>query len=199
MSVPELVVRATDTAARAGFAHSCAPEHGALLAALAATLPPGARIGEAGTGCGVGLAWLVSAGREDVEHVSVEADPRRATLCRELFAGVPRVTLLEGDWTALAEHAPFDLLCLDVAPASKEPYAGPDTADWLTPGGLVVLDDFSDADEEWPPTHDGRLDRARLWWTTHPALDLVEVRVRPAGPGRITLIGSRTATGPSTA
>jgi Xaa-Pro aminopeptidase len=52
--LPPLVERAVDLARREGFAHSCRPEHGRLLHALAAGA---GRIGETGTGCGVGLAW----------------------------------------------------------------------------------------------------------------------------------------------
>ena len=59
--LPPLVERAVDLARRAGFAHSCRPEHGRLLSALAAGA---GTIGETGTGYGVGLAWL--AGRPPV-------------------------------------------------------------------------------------------------------------------------------------
>ena len=50
-----LVERAVDLARRLGFANSCRPEHGRLLRALAAGA---GTIGETGTGCGAGLAWL---------------------------------------------------------------------------------------------------------------------------------------------
>ncbi len=53
--LPPLVQRAVDLARRLGFAYSCRPEHGRLLRALAAGA---GTIGETGTGCGVGLAWL---------------------------------------------------------------------------------------------------------------------------------------------
>ena len=55
--LPPLVGRAVEVARQAGFGPSCRPEQGRLLYALAA----GAEmIGETGTGCGVGLAWLAS-------------------------------------------------------------------------------------------------------------------------------------------
>jgi predicted O-methyltransferase YrrM len=57
--LPPLVERAVDLARREGFAHSCRPEHGRLLYALAAGA---GTIGETGTGCGVGLAWLAGSG-----------------------------------------------------------------------------------------------------------------------------------------
>ena len=58
--LPPLVGRAVGLARRLGFANSCRPEHGRLLHALAAGA---AAIGETGTGCGVGLAWLASGAR----------------------------------------------------------------------------------------------------------------------------------------
>ena len=57
-----------DLARRESFAHSCRPEHGRLLYALAAGA---GTIGETGTGCGVGLAWLT--------HPAVDAAELRLT------------------------------------------------------------------------------------------------------------------------
>jgi predicted O-methyltransferase YrrM len=73
--LPPLVARAVNLARHEGFAHSCRPEHGHLLFALSA----GAEvIGETGTGCGVGLAWLASGARPGARLVSVERDAGRA-------------------------------------------------------------------------------------------------------------------------
>jgi hypothetical protein len=66
--LPPLVQRAVDLARRLGFAYSCRPEHGRLLRALAAGA---GAIGETGTGCGVGLAWLASGARPGTRLVSV--------------------------------------------------------------------------------------------------------------------------------
>ncbi|WP_204760823.1 hypothetical protein [Lentzea nigeriaca] len=64
--LPPLVAAAVRAARQAGFAHSCLPEQGRLLRTLAGGVGGGV-IGETGTGCGVGLAWLVSGapGRSD--------------------------------------------------------------------------------------------------------------------------------------
>ena len=75
--LPPLVQRAVDLARRLGFANSCRPEHGRLLRALAAGA---GTIGETGTGCGVGLAWLASGARPGTRLVSVEIDTERAGL-----------------------------------------------------------------------------------------------------------------------
>jgi len=69
--LPPLVERAVSVARQAGFANSCRPEHGRLLLALAS----GAEvIGETGTGCGVGLAWLASGAQPGARLVSVDPD-----------------------------------------------------------------------------------------------------------------------------
>jgi predicted O-methyltransferase YrrM len=103
--LPPLVERAVDLARREGFANSCRPEHGRLLHALAVGA---GRIGETGTGCGVGLAWLASGARPGTRLFSVELDTGRAALAAELFADHPQVTVLRGDWTKITEEAPFD-------------------------------------------------------------------------------------------
>ena len=70
-----MVERAVTLARNEGFAYSCRPEHGRLLFALAA----GAEvIGETGTGCGVGLAWLASGARPEAQ-VGQRRTGRRAS------------------------------------------------------------------------------------------------------------------------
>src|SRR5260370_9074610 len=74
---PELVAAARRRATELGFQLSSEVGVGALLAVLAASVPPGGRILELGTGAGVGLAWLVHGLQErgDVEVVTVDIDP----------------------------------------------------------------------------------------------------------------------------
>ena len=108
--LPPLVERAVDLARRLGFANSCRPEHGRLLHALAAGA---GTIGETGTGCGVGLAWLASGARPGTRLVSVEIDAERAGLVADLFADLPHLAVLPGDWREIYRAAPFDLLVLD--------------------------------------------------------------------------------------
>ncbi len=79
--LPPLVERAVNLARREGFDNSCRPEHGRLLFALAAGAEA---IGETGTGCGVGLAWLASGARPGTRLVSVERDAARAARAAEL-------------------------------------------------------------------------------------------------------------------
>jgi predicted O-methyltransferase YrrM len=173
--LPPLVERAVDLARREGFAYSCRPEHGRLLHALAAGA---GRIGETGTGCGVGLAWLASGARPGTRLVSVEHDVGRAALAAELFAGQLQVTVIHGDWTEIAREGPFDLLVLDGGGAGKdgEPAADPETL--LQPGGTLVIDDLTPA-LSWPPRFASQPDPCRMYWHAHPAVDAAELRLAP--------------------
>ncbi|MFI9149421.1 O-methyltransferase [Streptomyces sp. NPDC053367] len=186
--LPPLVARAVAAARAHGFPHSCRPEQGRLLHALAG----GARtvVGESGTGLGVGLAWLASGAGDGVRLVSVERDPERARAAAALFAGRPEVRVLTGDWRRLEEHGPFELLVLDGGGQGKVPEDPPADVEWLlAPGGTVVVDDFTPA-TTWPPLHEGRPDRARLHWLTHPALNAVELRL---APDLSAVVGTRRA------
>jgi predicted O-methyltransferase YrrM len=182
--LPPLVAAAVGLCERLEFPHACRLEQGRLLHALASGAA--SSIGETGTGCGVGLAWLASAARPDVRLVSVERDPTRAAQAEALFAGHANVTVVCGDWTLLEQHGPFDLLVLDGGGNGKGgPAADPDH--FLRRGGTVVVDDFTPC-EGWPPRHEGRIDEARLHWLEHPALRSVEVRV---ASDLVTVLGVR--------
>ncbi|POX64138.1 SAM-dependent methyltransferase [Streptomyces sp. Ru62] len=173
--LPPLVRHALAAARAHGFPFSCRPEQGRLLHTLAG----GARlrIGETGTGLGVGLAWLASGAAPGVRLVSVEREPERARRAAEVFTGRSEVTVLTGDWRRIAEYGPFDLLVLDGGGQGKAPGDAPaDVERLLVPGGTVVVDDFTPA-AGWPPLHEGRVDRARLHWLEHPALRAVELRL----------------------
>ncbi|MFE1878846.1 O-methyltransferase [Streptomyces diastatochromogenes] len=184
--LPPLVRQALTAARASGFPYSCRPEQGRLLHALAGGAR--ARIGETGTGLGVGLAWLASGAGPGVRLYSVERDPERARLAAEVFAGRPEVAVLTGDWRRIEEHAPFDLLVLDGGGQGKIPGDVPaDVESLLAPGGTVVVDDFTPA-TGWPPLHEGTPDLARLHWLEHPALRATELRL---APDLSTVVGTR--------
>ena len=183
--LPPLVASAVDAARRAGFDMSCRPEQGRLLRLLAAGAGAG-RIGETGTGCGVGLAWMASTADPGAELFSVERDPRRAGHAREVFAAEPRVRVRCGEWRELQGDGPFDLLVLDGGGHGKADEPPLEPSAWLRPGGLVVIDDFTPM-TGWPPQYDGGLDEARLYWLDHPRLRTAELRLSPAAA---TLVGT---------
>ena len=175
--LPPLVEAAVGVARSMDFAYSCLPQHGELLRVLARGVGPG-MIGETGTGCGVGLAWLASGAHPQARLVSVEREPDRAAAAAEVFRDAPAVRVRHGQWPDLAEFAPFDLLILDGGGQGKGDEPPLDPAAWLRPGGLLVMDDFTPL-TEWPPTFDGRPDQARLWWLDHPELRATQVNVTP--------------------
>jgi len=186
--LPRRVAAAAAAARDAGFTKSCLPQQGRLLQVLAGGVGAG-RIGETGTGHGVGLAWLASTAYPEAQLFSVERDQRRAQQARQVFADEPRVQIRCGDWRELAQHAPFDLLVLDGGGQGKGNEPPLDPAGWLRPGGVVVLDDFTPG-AGWPPHVGGILDEARLYWLEHPRLRTAEIRVTPTAASLVaTYIG----------
>jgi len=183
---PATVGRAVKLAESMGFDHSCRPEQGRLLWTLAHGWR-GGRIGETGTGCGVGLSWMLDATDETTSLVSVEIDEERAHASSRLFEPYDHVEVLHGDWTRLREHGPFDLLVLDGGGKGKAPDTDPplDPADgWLAVGGTIVLDDFTPAGAPGAPEHDP----PRRHWLEHPLLHATEVRL---APDLATIVGVR--------
>jgi predicted O-methyltransferase YrrM len=146
--LPPLVARAQALARDTGFPltraeaapgqpSACLPGVGRFLAVLAAGCR---RIGEMGTGTGVGTAWMASAMPDDCVLVSAELDERRAAAAAALFAGNPRVEVLAGDaLEALAPRGPFDLLFVDSGwRGGAEALFG-----LVRPGGRIVMDDVT--------------------------------------------------------
>jgi predicted O-methyltransferase YrrM len=183
--LPPLVAQAVALANDLGFISCCTPEQGTLLQVLARGRVGGV-IGETGTGCGAGLAWLASAVGPETQLVSVEIDATRATACQTLFATLPNVTVLHGDWRVIAAYGPFDLLILDGGGGGKRANDPPaDPVGLLKPGGTLVLDDFHPPLEFWPEAAmprdaEGRsTTAARQHWLQHPDLFATEVRVHP--------------------
>ena len=143
MMLPPAVAAAHDRAAEHGFALSCGHEAGALLATLAAAVPPGGRILELGTGVGVGLAWIVTGlgARTDVEVHSVEMDPLAARIAATTD-WPDHVILHVGD---ALEYLPalglFDLVFADAQGGKTE---GLDlTLAALAPAGQLLVDDMA--------------------------------------------------------
>ena len=101
-SLPPLVAAAVDAARHAGFTKSCLPQQGRLLQLPAAGVGAG-RIGETGTGYGVGLAWMASMAHPDAELFSVECDPSPARQAEVVFAADRRcmfAAVTGGIWPA---------------------------------------------------------------------------------------------------
>jgi predicted O-methyltransferase YrrM len=172
--LPALVAEAVRRAAEAGFETSCRPEQGRLLRVLAGGAK--VRVGESGTGYGVGIAWLLGGLANDVPIVSVERDDVAAQAAKDLYANHDQVTIINADWRALYDHGPYDLLILDGGGQGKADSETANVDRLLLPGGTLVIDDFTPTDS-WPPMHDGEIDTARTHWLEHPLLNSVELRL----------------------
>jgi demethylmenaquinone methyltransferase/2-methoxy-6-polyprenyl-1,4-benzoquinol methylase len=140
--VPDLVRAAERRATVLGFAQSCEPDVGRLLAVLAGGVRPAGRILEIGTGVGAGTAWLLEglAGRGEVEIVSIEVDEARLAAVAS-DAWPPNVRFLAGDVLKLFDSiGAFDLIFADAQGGKWERLDR--TVDALAPGGLLVVDDM---------------------------------------------------------
>lgn len=182
--IPPLVARAVALAERRGFSQSCWPEVGRLLAVLAGSVR-GGLIGELGTGCGVGTAWLASALAPDTRLLTIELDAARAEAAGALLAPVPNVRVLRGDWRELLPHGPFDLLFVDGGGAKRDGAEAVLAA--LRPGGIAVLDDLWPAGLE-PPESRGQPDPVRQFWLNDSRLVATELLT---GPRMAVIVATR--------
>jgi predicted O-methyltransferase YrrM len=130
-----------ESAAGNGGPSASLPGVGRFLAVLAAGCH-GGRIGEIGTGTGVGAAWMASAMPPDCTLTTVEIDGPRAAAAARLLAADERVTVLSGDARALlSTHAPFDLLFADGG--WRDPDGLGTLVDMVRVGGQLVMDDVT--------------------------------------------------------
>lgn len=190
-SEPAAVGRAVARAAEVGFDNACLPEVGRLLALLAATAREGV-IGEAGTGCGVGLAWMAQAAPPTARLVSVERDEELAARARDAFAADGRVSVIHGDARQLLDYGPFDLLFWDGGEGSGKRGEAPiDPTTALTATGVLVIDDFA-APTSWPPHNvDDQPDSALCHWLSHPDLLSTVIPVADGDPPFAVMLARR--------
>jgi predicted O-methyltransferase YrrM len=177
---PALVTRALAFERELGFERSCIPEVGRLLHVLAAQRGR-TRVGELGTGCGVGAAWIVAALPPTVPFITVELDETRARVSAELFAEDENVRVLQGDWHELMPpEAPFDLLFLDSGKQHPR-IEGEEVVGLLAPGATIVMDDLTPARK--------RPDPVREFWLNHPQIAALEILTTPE---TAAIVGTRS-------
>ena len=162
MQAPPLVERALELERELGFERSSIPEVGRLLHLLAAQRGR-TRVGEIGTGAGVGSAWIVSALPPSVPFVTVELDEALAAAASELFSVDENVRVLQGDWHELMPpEAPFDLLFYDGGGKQHPELDGEEVVGLLAPGATVVMDDLTPGRTGPDPVREFWLNRAEL-------------------------------------
>lgn len=165
------------------FERSSIPEIGRLLAVLAASRPRG-RLAEIGTGTGVGSAWVASAMGEEASFVTVEIDDDRAAASERLFAGLPNVRVLHGDWhEVLPPEAPFDLLFFDGGGWKRSPphqmRAESERAlELVSAGGVVAMDNLT-PEHLWPSDGPDWPAALREFWLRNEALTATEILTTP--------------------
>jgi predicted O-methyltransferase YrrM len=193
IELPEIVRKAISLANELGFPlmpegrpaghkgppSACIPQVGKLLRVLVSA-KPGGRIGEQGTGAGVGTAWLASGLRGDARLISVEIDPSLATAVAGLFADYPNVEIRAGDWhDTMNPNEPYDLLFMDaMSRAELVPSKWDIFVDLVSIGGQIVMDDLTPV-ELWPPDWEDTIDAKREFAFANPRVIGVEVRTTP--------------------
>lgn len=173
LKIPELARQAEILAKTRQFTRSSLPETGRLLATLAATVIRG-RIGEIGTGCGYGTAWIASGLQSGTMLYTIEIEEQLARDVQMLFADHPQVRVLHGDWRELTAYGPFDLLFADGGGAKRNNQH--DIIEMVRIGGIIVLDDLT-PEEYWPDEWKGRPDDVREFWLKTDRVVSTEIRV----------------------
>ena len=173
--LPDLVAKAVQASRTVGYDKACIPEVGRLLHLLVSARRS-ARIGETGTACGVGAAWIASGMDQDSTLVTAELDPERAAIATRLFSQTQNVKTLCGDWSLIKVHGPFDILFVDGGPAKSE---CDEIMSMVARRGLIVFDDLTPphvwTEEQRRAYADG--DPVRNAWRDRPGCAACEVMV----------------------
>ena len=196
---PPLVMRAQAAARQAGFPltreeagpgrpSACLPGVGRFLAVLAAGCA-GGRIGELGTGAGIGAGWIAGAMPADCALITVEIDEPLARAARELLTADSRVEVITGDaLRVISSRGPFDLLFADSGVRDPADFAV--LVSVLRIGGRIVMDDVT-PEHGLPPDAPSRADDIkRGFFIREPRLTWTEV-VLPDLRNSL-LVGTRT-------
>jgi predicted O-methyltransferase YrrM len=176
LEIPALVSEAKTMAAEFGFdlrpegnsagkqqttPSCCIDEVGHLLMTLAASVGNG-KLGEIGTGAGVGASWIVSGLNPDSAFYTVELDSKLVKSVATLFQPYKNVKVINQDWRLdFRDHGPYDLVFADGGGiGSAEPEKWSEIAALLVPGGIMVIDDLT-PEELWPVEWQGNPDSKR--------------------------------------
>jgi predicted O-methyltransferase YrrM len=135
-----------------GFQSWCWPQVGALLRVMA-SLKPGGRLLEIGTGTGVGTSWLLDGMDAAARLITVDVNSKVQAVARTHLGTDPRLTILCEDAADFIRREPpnsFDLIFADGG-AGKHQLLDEALA-LLRPGGIYICDDTK-PHPMWPPEH----------------------------------------------
>ncbi len=172
--LPGAVAAAYERARRHGFALSCEPEVGRLLATLAAGVPAHGSVLEMGTGVGAGTSWIVHGldARDDVRVVTVDLDEVASAVAREA-AWPGWVELRVADVLEVLDAlGRFDLIFADAQGGKRTGLERTIAA--LRPGGMLLVDDMTPP--QWmDDAHQRHTARVRATLLGHPDLVATEL------------------------
>jgi predicted O-methyltransferase YrrM len=155
----------------------CLPEVGQFLQIIASHQR--GLIGEIGTACGVGAAWIASGMQKGTRLITVELKPERAALASRLFAEREDVTVICGDAHEISKFGPFDMLFTDGGGYKTVD----ETLELVRKGGFLIKDDLTpeaswtaEERQKWGSTGD---DSRRREWLQNPKLLAQELALAP--------------------
>jgi len=171
--IPPLVKRAKNLARQMHYRFNCSNGTGRLLRLLASQFQGGV-IGEIGSGCGVGSAWITSALAPGASFVTVEKDAILAAVVRTLYDNFSMVRVLSGDWVEIVKFGPFGLLYISANVARFIPPEAIMQA--LRLGGIVVIDGLVPL-EKFNKNGLTSTDPLRFFWLNDSRLEATEIYV----------------------
>ena len=135
-----------------GFQSWCWPQVGALLRVMA-SLKPGGRLLEIGTGTGVGTSWLLDGMDATAQLLTIDINPKVQAVARTHLGADPRLTMLCEDAAAAIRRQPPNSLDLIFADGGAGKHVLLDeTLALLRSGGIYICDDTK-PHPMWPPEH----------------------------------------------
>ena len=153
---PRLMAPVMADTRKLGFMSWCWPQVGALLR-LMASMKPGGRLLEIGTGTGVGTCWLLDGMDAAARLTTVDINPTVQSIARTYLGDDRRLTILCEDGAAVIRREQPGSLDLIFADGSAGKHTLLDEAlALLRPGGLYICDDTK-PHPMWPPEHAAKI------------------------------------------
>jgi predicted O-methyltransferase YrrM len=153
---PKLLEAVMAETRRIGFQSWCWPQVGALLRVMA-SLKPGGRLLEIGTGTGVGTCWLLDGMDATARLLTIDIDAKVQAVAGSQLGTDPRLTMLCEDAGAIIRREPensFDLIFADGG-AGKHVLLD-ETLALLRPSGIYICDDTKPHPMR-PPEHAAKI------------------------------------------